>query len=342
MWCDKQVFSSAGQLFIGMATCLCQKTNKSYNMYKQEIKLVFPTKGTSKTPAHTFARFSLKLYYPRVFQKLRGLWNLDEDKYLASLDKEQKYATFLSKTKKDQFFFRSSDEEYFLKSISLQEFHVLRDVIKSYREHFIRYPSSLLARITSLFKLATDQGQTYFVVMQNIKCSGAKALFDLKGTDSRSTDAEEWDLPGHIFKDQDLLSRNVFFDVSPSAPSAVALVPDATQLRQNIFKDLHFRVVSDAQFLKNHGLTDYSLIVALHPLSREAQQLKNQQLLQSDASSPFDPSQGLLASDGTSMMFLGVVDFLVSYKNIAKTQSNVTSAVRYADRWKEFIVNRIR
>ncbi len=76
-----------------------------------------------------------------------------------------------------------------LKTISCEEFHRLRHILKDYYEHLVTYPHSLITRFFGLHKIKYNKSiggkvRIYFVIMANVfkTARDIHVRYDLKGS----------------------------------------------------------------------------------------------------------------------------------------------------------------
>jgi hypothetical protein len=81
------------------------KRAKEEALMHQTLKLTFPGKGSSHTPAHAMRDFKFKDYSAEVFRNIRDRFKIDPTEYLLCVCGNFQYLEFISNSKSGQFFF---------------------------------------------------------------------------------------------------------------------------------------------------------------------------------------------------------------------------------------------
>lgn len=97
-------------------------------------KLNFPKEGCSApgniTPSHSLAHsFKFKSYAPKVFERLRILFDIEVSEFMLSVCGNSNYLEFISNSKSGQFFFYSHDGKYMIKTQSKEENKFLMKIL---------------------------------------------------------------------------------------------------------------------------------------------------------------------------------------------------------------------
>ena len=138
-------------------------------------------------------------FAPRVFHALRGIFGISSNDYLKSIGPENLIGSLLmgniqslkeqvSTGKSGSFFYYTADAKFLLKTVHHIEFERLKFMLKSYYEHIVRYPQTLITRFFGLhkIKLKTDGGfqRIYFIIMANVfnTTLTIEKRYDLKGS----------------------------------------------------------------------------------------------------------------------------------------------------------------
>ena len=100
-------------------------------------RLNFPKEGSSIpgniTPSHSLAHsFKFKSYAPKVFEKLRSLFDIEVSEFMLSVCGNSNYLEFISNSKSGQFFFYSHDGKYMIKTQSKEENKFLMRILPQY------------------------------------------------------------------------------------------------------------------------------------------------------------------------------------------------------------------
>lgn len=146
--------------------------------------------------------------------------------------------------------FKTDDHFLYIKSLPQSEANQLITMIPDYYNHVRKERDTLLTRFYGLYELKTPKKETiFFVVMENCILTERPIheVYDLKGsTVNRSTPIEKRSA-GVAMKDVDFTQNK----------RTIALHAD---MKEALFK----QIKSDAQFLADHNILDYSLLVGIH------------------------------------------------------------------------------
>jgi len=138
-------------------------------------------------------------YAPMAFNRIRSKFGIEQDQYLKSIGPEHMIVNLLmgnifslseliSSGKSGSFFYYSADGKYMLKTISKNEFHFLKSILKNYYQHMMDNPDTLMCRVFGMHKMKFNRKRRplriYFVVMNNIFETTCEIheRFDLKGS----------------------------------------------------------------------------------------------------------------------------------------------------------------
>ncbi|MCO5563148.1 hypothetical protein L7F22_016785 [Adiantum nelumboides] len=212
---------------------------------REEIN--FPRKGSKTTPPHQSKDFKWTDYCPRVFRKIRSIFQISEVDYLLSLSENEGLRELCSPGKSGSAFFLSNDARYMIKTLRTFEVEVLLKMLLSYYDHLCKNAETSIVKFFGLHQVIPDGGKKIQVVtMGNIFCTELRIhrMFDLKGSlQGRSSKNIELD-ETTILKDQDL---DFNFLLEPS-------------WRLAFFEQLR----KDCQFLESQNIMDYSLLLGVH------------------------------------------------------------------------------
>ena len=171
-------------------------SNKDFN-----IKYIFELvpKRTSETKV-SYKICTFFDYAPAIFYELRRLYGIRNEDYLRSIGPETMLGNLIkgnltslseltSTGKSGSFFYYSSDGKYTLKTISKDEFHFLREILKNYYTHLINNPQSLIIKFFGLHKIRFmkkngSREKVYFIIMANVfhTFKEIHVRYDLKGS----------------------------------------------------------------------------------------------------------------------------------------------------------------
>lgn len=155
---------------------------------------------SKKTTMRVPVVFEFYDFSPRVFHRIRNMYNISPDVYLKSIGPENLIGSLLmgniaslkeqcSTGKSGSFFYYTADNKFMLKTISHEEFTHLQTILKDYYEHLTQYPHSLITRFFGLHKIKLSSNgahkqRIYFVIMANVFNTSKEInlRFDLKGS----------------------------------------------------------------------------------------------------------------------------------------------------------------
>ena len=208
-------------------------------------------------------RFIMYEYAPYVFNKIRGMIGFTERQYMKSLGPENILGNLLlgnlhtmselaSEGKSGSLFYLTHDSKFYVKTISKAEHDQAFRILEDYYHHLKRNPNTLLCKITNLYKIETHLSgrdcTLYVCVMKNLFSElSPDSIYDLKGStqgrSSRKGDVEK----SSVLKDLDWSSDAKCFKFDKG-------------LQSYMFQILE----SDAFFLRKVKSMDYSLLVGIH------------------------------------------------------------------------------
>uniref|UniRef100_A0ACD5U738 Uncharacterized protein n=1 Tax=Avena sativa TaxID=4498 RepID=A0ACD5U738_AVESA len=224
---------------------------------KASFWMNFPKNGSRLTPSHRAVDFKWKDYCPMVFRNLREMFKIDTADYMISICGSDALRELSSPGKSGSIFLLSQDDRFMIKILRKSEVQVLLRMLPDYYRHVHTYENTLVTKFFGLHRVKPSSGQKFrFVVMGNMFCTELRIhrRFDLKGSSlGRSTDKIKID-ENTTLKDLDL---DYSFYLEPS-------------WRDALLKQIEI----DSEFLKNHGIMDYSLLLGFH--HRACQNLQRQ------------------------------------------------------------------
>lgn len=207
---------------------------------------------------------------PRIFDNLRRLHNITTEQ-IASLFsvrnlREGKLKVKLQSGKGGAFFVVAVDGRFLIKSISSDEYDLMRSILPEYYAHFANCPSSYMSAMYGCYALQLADNEEiepmYFVLMKNVLEMDKNLLpanteihcFDIKGsTSGRQT----LDNPEEFFESS---AYNKFKDVTLKDADFFSTYKSLSVFKfqaQKIMEELQ----NDVQFFKNFNLIDYSLLL---------------------------------------------------------------------------------
>uniref|UniRef100_A0ACD6AE57 Uncharacterized protein n=1 Tax=Avena sativa TaxID=4498 RepID=A0ACD6AE57_AVESA len=223
---------------------------------KASFWMNFPKNGSKLTPSHRALDFKWKDYCPMVFRNLREMFKIDTADYVISISGSDALRELSSPGKSGSVFFLSHDDRFMIKTLRKSEVQVLLRMLPNYYRHVQNYENTLVTKFFGLHRVKPSSGQKFrFVVMGNMFCTELRIhrRFDLKGSSlGRSTEKIKID-ENTTLKDMDL---NYSFYLEPS-------------WRESLLKQIEI----DSEFLRNHRIMDYSMLLGFHYRARRNLQI---------------------------------------------------------------------
>lgn len=156
-----------------------------------------------------------------------------------------------------ELFMFSHDSQLILKTANHEEIEIFKDLMLDYKDHLKRNKNTQISKIFGLFDFSFKESDKSIklVLMENLFTINSECImrkYDLKGSKHARkviTNYKELSLERQekkVMKDLDFLEIEKHIDVDPSA---------RIYLMQNIEQDV--------TFFKNHGIIDYSMILAV-------------------------------------------------------------------------------
>ncbi|OLP80555.1 putative phosphatidylinositol 4-phosphate 5-kinase MSS4 [Symbiodinium microadriaticum] len=194
------------------------------------------------------------------------------------------YRSLSTNSKSGEFFFLSQDKKYLVKTISEDEGLLLFRMLPGYQNHIHSTPTSLIVRFAGLYSVTVaGGGLRYFIIMKSVFDPAVEihSHYDLKGSlHHRKKKKDE-----STGKDEDWIQDKM--QLSPSE-----------RKRQEMLEAHE----ADVQFLQEHGVMDYSVLVGIHNVAQgQAGPLAS------------STSAGTPSLCGTKIYFLGLIDFLINF-----------------------------
>lgn len=202
---------------------------------------------------YSFPYFIIEEHKPGIFAKLRKLAKIDLSEALDSIHPENNKLTLLSQHQEQggsgSLFIFTENKKYAIKIITVKERDfLLKKLLSKYQTHIENNPFSLLNRILGVFSIKVPGLSPLEMILTPCLVNDSVSRFyDLKGsTYNRLTHKPEQPYFKGPYKDSDFINENCKFNIHP-------------QIKNHILK----QVYKDSKFLKDLGIMDYSLIVAV-------------------------------------------------------------------------------
>ena len=221
---------------------------------QEEQKIRFP-------PSASYRSFTFIDIKPKLFALLRRVFGVSNESYkesfkidnVADVESSGMLEKF-TEGKSGSFFYFTRDYRYIIKTITHSEEVFLKKFLFSYYEHMKANPSSIIVHFYGLHKVRLAPGQKYIsvIVMNNIfhneEGLSVHERYDLKGSRvGRSV------LKGKESKDKKKLGTLKDLDLN----KPVVIGPNnKEQLMDQLRQDL--------EFLREHNIMDYSLLLGMH------------------------------------------------------------------------------
>jgi 1-phosphatidylinositol-4-phosphate 5-kinase len=250
-----------------------------------------------------------KDFAPKVFQQIRQHWGIDNSELLMSFGYDNLDA-IRGEGKSGAFFIFTRDKRFILKTATGPERDFLWEMLPYYFLYIRKNPNTLLPRFYGVYSMKHEGigGMVRFVVMNNVFAtpSPLNEIYDLKGSTLGRSSGD--DVPkGSILKDLDIKRKLYMADDG---------------LKKLYLDQLYL----DSQFLAQHNVMDYSLLVGIHyddeegRLATQKKQAEWSRLYTEDASyrSIFQTDGNGIAGWNTEanrreVYFIGIIDILQKY-----------------------------
>eukprot|EP01122_Echinamoeba_exundans_P011050 TRINITY_DN4269_c0_g3_i1.p1 TRINITY_DN4269_c0_g3~~TRINITY_DN4269_c0_g3_i1.p1 ORF type:complete len:795 (+),score=203.61 TRINITY_DN4269_c0_g3_i1:107-2491(+) len=264
-----------------------------------------------------------KDFAPKVFHQIRKVFNVSESELLFSFRYDNLDA-FKGAGKSGAFFIFTRDKRFILKTATKEERDFLWELLPYYLLYIRKNPNTMLPRFYGVYSMKHEGigGVVRFVVMNNwfATHNDLKEKYDLKGsTVGRTVGVEpEKVKSGSILKDLDI-KRKIY-------------LPD------NVFEPFLDQLKRDAQFLAEHNVMDYSLLVGMSKDGTEAESSSSSSkrkpnMVDSSFQNIFQQymhgTSSLNADSGDpEIAYFGIIDVLQQY-NTRKKLEHLLKSVRY-------------
>jgi hypothetical protein len=207
-------------------------------------------------PRFSLRKVSFAHLFSREFAETRELCGISrecfDESFSLDLGSDALHGSF-SPGKSDSFMFVA--KHFVIKTVTKEELAVLRELVPHYVEYLRHYPASLIVRLYGLHELQYIEGKPsiFFVVMERLGAFVDPTLtfhrrYDLKGsTENREETSSN---PDAVLKDVNFVKNGEHFNVGSIQAASLR-----AQLRL------------DADFLRDLGIMDFSLLALVHSCS---------------------------------------------------------------------------
>lgn len=320
---------------------------------------VFTSDGANHTPAHSFPKFSFKIYAPIAFRYFRDLFGIQPEDFMLSFCAAP-LRELSNPGASGSIFYVTSDDEFIMKTVTHKEAEFLQKLLPGYYMNIVQNPRTLLPKFFGLYCYHCNAKNIRLVVMNNLFPSwiDLHEKFDLKGsTHKRKASNSERQKSLPTFKDLDFMEMH---------NDGVLLDPDT-------YAALIKTMQRDCRVLESFKIMDYSLLVGIHVAGKEKKDNSiihgsGDQASTSSAAtiepSHLDPSKnrkrllfhstvmesidvqpsssqlktsnsgGIPAKNSkgdTIILFIGIIDILQSYKMMKKLEHTLKSVFQDGD-----------
>ncbi|KAH8739529.1 hypothetical protein FG386_001961 [Cryptosporidium ryanae] len=311
-------------------------------------------------------------YNPMVFRKIREICKISPESYIRSVGPEQLLGNMVlgnlssmnelcSEGKSGAFFYYTTDGRFVIKTVEKKTVLFFRSILNKYYSHIENNPNSLITRIYGLHALRLKKPlfksinslrcqvsdnhpsimtknkihKIFFIVMENIFHTPVEInrRYDIKGSlIGRST-------PLILQSDKTIALKEL--DMRHNG--------EMLSIDEEMQKSLLSQLESDCRFFEFYNIMDYSLLIGIHDVESDVQDIKS--IIENNCERKF---VGILSKDHKKVYYLGFIDFFSTwntvkkfermYKTITIGTSTKISAVPpslYASRFLKFIKSRI-
>lgn len=234
-------------------------------------------------PADTTPRFRFVDYEPWLFRTLRALNGIDEADYIRALSRTKR-EKFGEGGASGAFLYFSADERFIVKTLTRAECDTLCAMLHDYAVYMTSHPHALITRFYGAHELHMYGTVLYLVVMANVLTTGGTPSltlherYDLKGswiarhrTPIERGQRVECRYCGQTFRagGGDRFGGGACPE-RPNRPHEANTVlkdNDLTvklRLTRDCAQALGDQISADTEFLRRHGITDYSLLLGVH------------------------------------------------------------------------------
>eukprot|EP00128_Syssomonas_multiformis_P017640 Colp12_sorted_trinity150504_noHs@14561 len=240
-----------------------RRKNATLSMVVDRYKDDYATDTFELPTMQSGQRMVVSNYAPEIFRDIREHFGIDDEQYALSLGLRQVFNSLIvgdltsmsgmvSEGKSMSFFYYSHNSQFMVKTISEAERDTFLRILQSYYVYMLKHRDTFLSRIFGLHTLTYEGKDHHFIVMGNVfdTTKPIDLRFDLKG----STVGRQACPPGTqpynpkvVYKDLDFLASGRRLFLAPEHGAKLLA-----------------QLTMDANFLRNHQIIDYSLLVGIH------------------------------------------------------------------------------
>jgi len=174
----------------------------------------------------------------------------------------------------------------------------MKTLLPNYYQYMRTTPNNLISKFYGFYSIQANSESIAenFIVMDNVFSNQPiiHEVFDLKGsTHNRSVPMEQKTRGSVVLKDLDISRGSI-------------------RLKPEDKKSFEAQLVHDCNFLEANNMMDYSLLVGIHHIQSNENEIITQTF--NLGQSCFHKNNGgLLSSDGSSIYYFGIIDILTPY-----------------------------
>lgn len=190
--------------------------------------------------------------FGKLFERNKLGLGLLQNSFSPELNQKEVFKMGEGSGKSGSFFLLTHDKRFMIKTIKKSELNIMLQMLPRYIDHNLQYPESLIGKIFGVFTVKrAGSSPIYLALMENTTQYDPKMLrykFDLKGST-------------YMRKTKGLITSNTDrkdLDLLELKEEKTKLLKIST-INRHILKILR----RDINFLKNQGLIDYSLLLAI-------------------------------------------------------------------------------
>ncbi|CXH85961.1 phosphatidylinositol-4-phosphate 5-kinase, putative [Plasmodium berghei] len=330
-------------MMIGIRICAIKEFNidNILNYYRHTDVIQLSTSSANE-------KVLFKNYSPIIFKNIRKIFGIKSKEYITSVGPEQVISNMvlgnlstlselLSEGKSGSLFYFTSNGKYIIKTVNKGIHKLSKKLLPKYYKYIQKNPDSLLTRLYGIHSIKYQNGSSktikkiFFIVMNNFFSSAVEIhrRYDIKGSlIGRSVPIEKRGDHTIALKDVDIDELGDVINIGP-------------EYKEKLLSILK----SDANFLKENLLLDYSLLFGIHykELSRDVvcwnKKKTNEVRHVYDefglcvVAKPFHQLDhgGMINIDKNRIFFFGIIDIFTKW-NLKKKMEHTFRTIQKLDR----------
>ncbi|CAD2084450.1 phosphatidylinositol-4-phosphate 5-kinase, putative [Plasmodium vinckei brucechwatti] len=330
-------------MMIGIRICAIKEFNidNILNYYRHTDVIQLSTSSP-------YQKVLFKNYSPIIFKNIRKFFGIKSREYITSVGPEQVISNMvlgnlstlselLSEGKSGSLFYFTSNGKYIIKTVNKGIHKLSKKLLPRYYKYIQKNPDSLLTRMYGIHSIKYQNSASktikkiYFIVMNNFFSSAVEIhrRYDIKGSlIGRTVPPEKREDHTIALKDADIDELGDIINIGP-------------EYKEKLLSILK----SDANFLKENLLLDYSLLFGIHykELSRDIvcwDKKKTNEIRHvydefglCVAAKPFHQWDhgGMINIDNNRIFFFGIIDIFTKW-NLKKKVEHTLRTIQKFDR----------